>query len=276
MGAPVNQSVSRPLIVELIGTPGAGKSTFLPAVKEYFKLQGMQPWLVIEAARPFAERTPAGKLIRSWAPQSWRGPLLWQVFYQSSKACRAAFREDHRTLIDSTLDFQHRRPITPADREHVLHWFINLTGQYTFLKEHWRAGEVLIFDEGFVHRVVQLFASEVETVEPARVHAYLDMVPVPDLIIQPVASTETCLERVYLRGVWERFKNRDKAAVARFVANAHKAVDIAVEHIIAEGWPILRVPNDNRPASESIHELSAQLWSRYGIPANGLPVPANA
>ena len=268
MGAPVNPPESKALIVELIGTPAAGKSTFLPAIKDYFRLQRMQPWSVLEAARPFARRTPLGRLVNAWAPRTLRGPLLWQVFYHTSRMYRARFRSEHRELMDGTLRFQHQRPITEADRQHVLRWFINLTGQHSFLKAYARPGEVLIFDEGFVHRVVQLFASEVEPVDADRIRAYLAQVPVPDLIIEPRASVQTCVDRVYMRGVWKRFRDREKAAVTQFIANAHAAVDIAVDYMLAEGWPIIQVRNEDRPASESVHELSRQLSSRYQLLPN--------
>lgn len=266
----------RALIVELIGTPAAGKTTLLPALEAHFKLQRLQAWSVIEAARPFAQRTLPGRIVSALAPRSLQRPLLWQVFYQISRIHRVKFHLEHRALMDATLRFQHERPISEADRRHVLHWFVNLTGQYSLLKERSRAGEVLIFEEGFVHRVVQLFASEVEPVDAARIRDYLCQIPVPDLIIRPVASPETCVERVYLRGVWERFRNRDRAAVTRFIHNAHAAVDIAMEHAAAENWPVVQVLNENRPASESIHDLSRKLSSRYATAFHKAALPINA
>ncbi|MGE5073592.1 MAG: hypothetical protein ACM3MF_09200 [Anaerolineae bacterium] len=266
MGGVMSGAAGPVLVVEFIGTPGAGKSTFLPGVKEYFALHGMQPWLVIEAARPFVQRIAAGRLIAACAPRKLRGPLLWQVFSQASRLYQIKFRREHRQLMESVLRFQQQRPISDADREHVLHWFINLTGQYSFLRAHARPGEVLLLDEGFVHRVVQLFASEAEDLDAERIRAYLDQIPLPDLLIRPVASTQTCLERVYLRGVWKRFRDRDKASIARFVANAHEAVNIAVEHVQARGCPVFQVVNEDRPASEAIHRLYQQLSAGYQLP----------
>jgi thymidylate kinase len=276
MGGLVKQQDSKALIVELIGTPAAGKSTLLPAIKDYFRQQAMQPWSVIEAARPFARRTPLGRFVNAWAPARLRSPLLWQVFYQHSRLHRTRFHREHRAFMDALLRFQRQRPIPEADRRHVLHWFTNLTGQYGFLKEHSQTGEVLIFDEGFVHRVVQLFASEAEPVDAERIHSYLRQVPVPDLVIQPRASVETCVERVYLRGVWKRFKGRDKAVVTRFIANAYVAVNIAVDFMLTEGWPVVQVLNENRPASEAVHALSRQLSSKYQFVPNKALLSMNA
>lgn len=264
------------MIIEFISTPGAGKTSLRSAVKEFFAERGQHAWGVLEAARPFASRTEAGRLAGSLAPASLRGPLLWQAFYQASRLQRTGFRSEHQALIRSVEDFQRERPIPDADRRHVMGWFTNLTGQYRFLKTHAEKNDVLIFDEGFIHRVVQLFASEAETLDPARIRSYLDLVPVPDLIIQPQASLDTCLERVYRRGIWERFRGRDKVTVRRFMQNAHAAVGIAVEHICARGWPLLQVVNEDRTAAESARQLKTKLSSMYALAPGEINLLVNA
>ncbi len=268
------QSSSKALIVEFIGTPGAGKTTCLPVVKEFFAAQGFQTWSVLEASRPFAQRTSFGKWINSWAPTSLKSLFLWQVFYQSSKLRRITFRSENRELINSIIGFQRKRPISPTDRHHVLHWFINLTGQYQFLKEHAQDNDILIFDEGFVHRVVQLFASEAETLDEVRIHSYLSLIPVPDLIISPHASLETCFERVYRRGIWERYKDRDLTNVFRFMSNAHDTVGIALDYIRMRGWPVIQVNNESLPPVKVAHQLKQQLTEQYSLaaPQDTIPV----
>lgn len=271
----MNRRSSGPLIVEFISTPGAGKTSLLPAVKGFFSGHDRRAWGVIEAARPFAQRTTVGRIVSSLAPVSLRGPLLWQVFYLASRMERAKFRSANLKLIHSVEHFQRERPISPADQAHVMRWFTNLTGQYSFLKAHAGKEDVLIFDEGFIHRVVQLFASEAEMLEPDRIRSYLDQVPLPDLIIQPQASLETCLTRVYQRGIWERFQARDKGTVRRFMQNAHAAVGIAVEHIAARRWPLVQVDNESQPAAESARQLREKLTSIYTTARDNIPVPMN-
>jgi hypothetical protein len=270
------QSSSKALIVEFIGTPGAGKTTCLPAVKEFFAAQGFQTWSVLEASRPFAQRTRFGQWVNSWAPASLKSLFLWQVFYQSSKLRRMSFRSENKELINSILRFQRKRPISSTDRHHVLHWFINLTGQYHFLKEHAQDNDILIFDEGFVHRVVQLFASEVETLDEVRIQSYLSLIPVPDLIISPHASLETCFERVYRRGIWKRYKDRDLANVFRFMSNAHEAVSIALDYMRARGWPVIQVNNESLPPVEVAFQLKQQLTQQYSLSAPQDTIPIRA
>ncbi len=247
------------VIVEFIGAPGAGKTVLMPVVGAHFDRLGFQALSVLEAARPFAARTRIGKAVQSLAPGRPRRFLLWQVFYLFSFLHRQNFRRRNPALIGGTLAFQRQRPITAADRHHVLRWFIHLTGTYEFLSAYSRQDEVLVFDEGFVHRVVQLFASENEQPDPARVAAYLDLIPQPDLVIFPSASSATCERRVFERGVWERFRVKERDATSRFIANAHRVVTFAVGYIRSKGWTVIEVDNDNREISASLAALQENL-----------------
>jgi thymidylate kinase len=267
---------SKAMTVEFISTPGAGKTTLLPVVNEFFASRGLHARSVLEASRPFTQRTKIGKLVNSWAPASLKGPLLWQVFYHSSRMRRAVFRNENQELLDSVLRFQRTRPISRSDRQHVLRWFINLTGQYHFLKEHARANDVLIFDEGFIHRVVQLFASEAEPPDGIRIRSYLSLIPVPDLIITPQVSLKTCIERVYRRGIWERFKDRDKEVVSRFMTNAHTIVNLAIDYIHTRGWPVIQIINENQHPADSARQLRQKLASLYAPAAEEVFISINA
>jgi thymidylate kinase len=258
--------LATPLIIEFIGTPGAGKTTLVPAAGEYFNSRGFQARSVLEAARPFAERTLPGRAVRLLAPASIRQPLQWQLFYHLSNWKRSGFFARNRELTDMVLRFQRTRPISEADREHVLRWFLHLAGRYEFLNAHARPGEVLIFDEGFVHRVVQLFASEAEEPEPGRVKAYLDRVPRPDVVVFPYASPETCEQRVWRRGLWERFRSKSAAEVSRFIANSHAIVGLAVAHIRAAGWTVIEVDNDGTDPQVAKAALHRQLTSLFAEP----------
>ncbi len=259
----MNQSTSRAMIVEFISTPGAGKTTLLPVVKNFFASHGFHAWTVLEASRPFARRTKIGELVNTLAPASLKKPLLWQVFRQASRIRQATFRSENKELIDLVLRFQNTRPISQADRQHVLRWFINLSGQYHFLKEYTEADDVLIFDEGFIHRVVQLFASEIEPLDEERIRSYLSLIPVPDLIIAPWASLETCIERVHSRGIWDRFKDRDEETVSRFMTNAHAVVDLVLDNAYTKDCPVIQIQNENQSPAETAQQLQQKLTDLY-------------
>jgi len=231
------------MVIEFIGAPGAGKTTLIPTVADVCRTRGICARTVVDAARPSAQRTWAGQAVARFAPQTWRRPLLWQVFYHLSAWSRFAFCARHPRLIGSVLTTQLRRPIPAETRRHAWHWFIHLTGYYQFLLAQARDDEALILDEGFTHRVVQMYASHLETPDSDRIAAYVDLIPRPDLVIAVHAPWEVCLERIYQRGLWERFQRYSPDEVAAFVRNAHRIVNLTIDYIRGAGWTLLEVDN---------------------------------
>jgi hypothetical protein len=103
----------------------------------------------------------------------------------------------------------------------------------------------LIVDEGFVHRTVQLNSSAVERPDRAQVVAYVDALPLTDLVVIVHAPPEVCRQRVQARGVWPRLQHRSAAEIAMFVTNAHRAIGIAADHLRAGRRPVIEIDNDD-------------------------------
>jgi thymidylate kinase len=137
----------------------------------------------------------------------------------------------------------------------VLYWFYRLCGHYEFVKGKMRPDEVLIFDEGFMHRVVQLFASSVEVPDRHQISKYISRVPRPDLVIFIQAPKDMCEQRIYQRGLWERMRDKEPDEISRFVNNAYLAVNLAIEEGRRLDWSIIQIDNDHqdlRSAQKSI------------------------
>jgi hypothetical protein len=247
-------------IIEFIGAPGAGKSTLLPEVIRFFASQGCHAYTVVEAARPFARRTMAGRLVQRLVPTAWQRPLLWRVFYLHSVGHRLHFMAQHPKLIAQVLGSQRGRP-TAADahQRQVLPWLFRHMGYYAFLSHHLYPDEILLLDEGFSHRVVQLFTSSVEKPSQARIAAYIDLLPQPDLLIHVQATTAVCEQRIYERGLWQRAQHKTPAEIAQFVCHAHDAVELAVAHAKSKQWLVLEVVNDGKDLTAVIPNLQQQL-----------------
>ncbi len=247
------------MIVEFIGTPGAGKTTFMPFAQDHFRDQYFCPYSVVEAARPFAARTSIGKKMQYVSPVRMQRFLLWQIFYAYSYVYRSRFSAYNKKLMKTVLNYQSLRPISTADKRHVLRWYLHLTGSYEFLRTYAQAGEMLLFDEGFVHRVVQLFASENESPNFEEVKNYLDLIPKPDLVIYPKTSASVCEERVFERGVWKRFQKKGRNETGKFIRNAHKIVNYAVQYIRTKGWVVIEVDNNHVNLATSSFMLKSAL-----------------
>lgn len=262
------------MIIEFIGAPGSGKTTLLPTVIEVLNERGICARTVVEAARPYALRTLPGQAASRLAPASLRRAFLWQVFYHLSTLSRINFFLKHPRLIWQVFATQKRRPAGAGLRQRrVLYWFFHMAGYYEFLKAHVRPNEALIFDEGFIHRVVQLNASPVEEPQPNQIMSYIDLLPQPDLVVFTQAPATVCEKRIYNRGIWDHFSERSSAEVARFVANANQIVNLAVEHVKAKGWTVIEIDNGDNTPNASQAELRHKLRQLkfYTDQAPGLP-----
>jgi thymidylate kinase len=245
------QQQSEIVIIEFIGAPGAGKTTLLPTVIECLRERGIRAFTVVDAARPLVQRTRVGRVVHHLAPASLRRPLLWRVFLACSMVYRLRFCAEHPRLVWLVWWSQMRRPRAADVRERkVLHWYFRFVGYYAFLRAHLQPDEALIVDEGFAHRVVQLFASGVEAPDPQQIAAYVDLAPPPDLLVHVQASPQLCEERIHRRGLWERFQGKDPAEIGQFVANAHTTVQLTVEQSQRRNWCMIQVDNgDAQPST---------------------------
>lgn len=247
------------MIIEFIGAPGAGKTTLLPAVARFFEPHAYRAYTVVQAARPFACRTRSGKLVRKLAPTAWRQPLLWRAFYLQSMAERLRFMALHPQLIAQIMRSQRGRPARAHVRQRaVLPWLFRHMGYYEFLRRHIQPNEVLLFDEGFIHRVVQLFTSSVEKPTSAAIAAYIDLLPQPDLVIYVQASTAVCEQRIYERGLWPHAQQQAPAEISQFVQHAHEAAALAVTQARHREWQVLEVANDG----VDLTAVQANLWQQ--------------
>lgn len=154
---------------------------------------------------------------------------------------------------------QEERPITEDDLKHVMRWFIHLTGYYQFFLDIMQADDVVIYDEGFVHRVVQLFASENEKPDLALVANYLDLIPKPDLVVFTNTPVEICEERVFKRGVWERFEKKGPEATSTFISHASEVVNFSASYLRERGWNLIEVQNGEGEISTTEQTLKTKL-----------------
>lgn len=264
------------MIIEFLGTPGAGKSTLLAAAADYLNERGYCARSVVEAARPVAARTLIGRLIARPAPSRRRRALLWQVFYAGTEFERVRFLARHPGFMWSVWRYQYGRPLSAADRRHVLHWFNHHTGVYEFLRRRAAPADVFLFDEGFIHRVVQLFASEHEEPDARPVVTYVARLPRPDLVIYPTAPLETCLRRVYDRGLWARFAVKTPEETVRFLMAAERAVALAAAAARERGWLLVEIDNSGDPAAAAgrLRRALAEAVPPFAYPAQPRPIHA--
>lgn len=248
----------RPLVIELVGAPGAGKTTLATALVGLLREQGLEAASVIDAARGHAARTGIGRVIRRLAPRRLRRPLLWWLFYGLGLLHAVAFAREHRRLVRHVLSTQARRPLRPRLKAHILFWFFQLGGRTRFLATTARPGEVLVLDDGFLHRAVHLNADPRTDPDPRSVHLYVDLLPRPDLVVAVVAPPSVCDRRVRDRGVWRHSRHLTSAELSRYLAGARQVTDLVLDRARGGGATVVEIRNDE-PLDRVLSTLRSTL-----------------
>ena len=229
-------------VVELAGPPGAGKTTVLPAVADVLRRRGLVPRTPVEAARDLAARGPVGSLA-ALLPPTLRGRVLWGIYVVEASAL-GWWRVLRRSGLRSVVRDQRKRPTTAMVAERrIVKWFIRHVGTDALFRRRARTAEVLIVDEGYLHRAVQLFTSPGERATTAVVASYLTSIPPPALAVLVDAPPDVCTRRVAGRGVWPAFTGRTEDEVAAFVENAAITTGVVAEAWAALGNRIVTVDN---------------------------------
>lgn len=248
------------MIVEMLGAPGAGKTTMVAAVEEGCRAAGRTPFTIERAARCFAARTLLGRLAARVLPHRFERRAQWAVFRLASGWHTLRFAVAHHGLTRYLLASQRGRPAAAdAKGRRVVYWYLRTMGSYGFLRSKAAPDEVIVIDEGFVHRAVQLHASAVESPTASQIAGYVAVLPRPALLVHVDASPATCWRRVQARGAWARLSHRSSAEIERFVEHAHEAVTLLRAELDRQGWPVLEVDNDDEDPGEAATVLARAL-----------------
>jgi thymidylate kinase len=251
------------MIIEMVGAPGAGKTTLLAGIEDGCRAAGLTPVTVLDAARPFAARTILGWLVGHTVPARREAQALWVVFRISSgwHTLRAVI--DDPALTRRVLASQRSRPpAADARGRRVVYWYLRTMGSRRFLLARARPDEVIVFDEGFVHRAVQLHSSSVESPTRAQIAAYVADLPRSDLVVHIDASAEVCERRVQGRGVWARLDHRSPAEIHRFILHAHETVALVRAELDRRGWAVINVDNDGLDPAAAVAMLAREVAAR--------------
>lgn len=252
------------MIVDFIGAPGAGKSTLKHTVVDFFNRRGISANLVKQAGKETVRISILGRFITHATPRSLHAPFLWRTFYPLSVASRIPFIIRHQELIRLIVQTQSKRPKgAEIHQRRVISRFMQMIGFYEFLVHRCKPGEVLVFDEGFIHRVILLFASEVETPDPVMIRRYIDLIPKTDLLVYTVAPPEVCKKRILDRGLWGWSREKTDEQIERFIDNAIHTVEIAVDYVRKKDWPLVIIDNQNDGSLQAENALRKSLSVLY-------------
>ncbi len=245
------------MLVEFVGAPGTGKTTLASAAIQFLREQGSRVLAVEDLVSVCAARTQWGRIMTAVVPHPWQGSVLWRVYSWTRVYYRTQFAFKNYAFWQYIADLHRNRSIHEQDRRRIRRYLDGMMSLYQFYKVHMQPDEILIFDEGFAHRVTH-FVSDVEEPNPSVVMRYVELMPPSDLVILVRAPVETCVDRVWSRGLRGRLRDKSKREVNLFIANSAQAVDIAAHYIEHMGRNVLQVEN-NGSLDTCVASLTDQL-----------------
>jgi hypothetical protein len=260
------------MIVEFLGTPGAGKTTLATALVALMEEREIAAADVVGAGRDHVRRTRVGRLLARVAPGRARDLLLWQAFYLLGVAHAARFALERPALVRQAVRSQLRPGIRIRTRAHVLYWFAHLCGRYRFLTSTSAEREVLVLDDGFLQRTVHLYASPFDEPAEPDITRYVDLIPPPDLIVLVVAGWQECERRVRERGVWPHARHLSAAELSRYLERAERVVEMTTRRAQERAWTVIPIETEGGSGPSGLQApLASVLASVAGPSAGGRP-----
>jgi homoserine kinase type II len=141
--------------------------------------------------------------------------------------------------------------------------FFEVAGQTQYLRRRLRPGEIVLFEEGLVHRAVNLFAWEPGLLETGPVKTYFERLPAQGLVVLVHTPLETSLERATARGLPLRLRDKEPQAIERFMHNSGRILETAAAALTEMDRPMIEVDNSG-DLDESICALHSGLEKWFG------------
>jgi Ser/Thr protein kinase RdoA (MazF antagonist) len=218
-------------VLELVGLPGAGKTTTAPLVIAELRARGFRALTVHQAVDAGLARSTRGRLLRivGVRPPYRRRTRMLLVDAPATIALPVVAPRLAAALVDALW----RLPLGLGHRAAIAGRALRVVAAHRFLETRLRAGEVVVADEGPVHRVVNLYAWRASTpVKPIR--HYLDAAPLPGAVLEVHVPSDEAIRRLPGRegGLPERLRGADEARVRGFVDRADAVLAAARSHLV--------------------------------------------
>jgi len=219
------------LRVEFIGLPGVGKSTLRRDILGQLNRIDRKRYLSAGEAFLQVSKLDIDNIFRAplrYLPQS----LALKFSQKLTNRSLMQFDAQNRFLaargkaLSAFLISNAYRNMSLQDRKIVIGSFLEIGSMWECINGRLIDDPVIIFDEGFVQKSFMFVDHTNDSaVETAPLYAYLENIPLPDMIIYITADLGTCQKRMMTRskGLTERLKKADKQKVANFltISNNH-------------------------------------------------------
>lgn len=224
------------ITVEFIGIPGAGKSTLRKNVLNQLKgagadLFGSEEILFKEL---IAQKWSEDRITQSILKLLPEKIILKKVnhFFATSKLSLSAmcsFFVQYSELFSFVLNSDQFNSLQFNERKMALAFFLSSAAVYQMCNDSVDKETVVVFDEGFYQRTISMFLSPniKNQISYEQIRAYINSVPLTDVLIWVKADKKVCIQRMSSRkkGFPRRVKNKDE------IINYLKDAESVFEHL---------------------------------------------
>lgn len=254
------------LHIELIGLPGAGKSTLKAGMIRKFKKKGKICLGVREAFfssfSKSADDLVSQQLLKMFP--SWMvGILLKRSFIGSRYRFLAQnrFISQRSESIEAILSSDSFHEMPQEGRVLALSRFLGTAIEYQVIKEQIGEDVPIVFDEGFFQRGTSLFiipALEKYVASEESVFRYFDSVPTPNLLVLVETDLTKCAERMQTRGLPNRLAHLNPSLILPFILTCQQYFHHIIEWAQRRNKRVIRIVNNDLIES-AVLELSGKM-----------------
>ena len=239
------------MIIEFTGLPGSGKSTLSEILKKSLIAQGYRTFVLADASSFCYERIVASRVFKRIHFNSIFNPVtIWYGI---------VFFAHYPTLISQVARSQLGQNNTMVEKLMMLRWFWITSGLCQIFRQHLQKNEVLLCDEGLLHRSINLFTSLQAQPANGGLAKIVSALPTIDLILFVKVSKKTASYRLNKRGQHRRLKDKNSMEVDRFLENSQNYITQALKLIKEADSKIIEVDNNKNalPSQETLSSTCA-------------------
>ena len=218
------------MIVEFVGLPGSGKTTLHQRAVDRLEAFGEPYW----TSGTLGE---SKGYVSSWSPRFFPRGIVNALRKVSAKSRRVlsmteAMLKSHR-LVGLAVWYLLMSRRSVHDKVFAARLFFVALGNYWRVRTHTLADQIVLFDEGVVHRAFTVFVDGRREIDLAAIRRYAHMIPLPDVLVYLKVSPDVALERTHARprGLSRRFQGLSPGQECGVMADSAHMLDVLVDGI---------------------------------------------
>jgi len=236
-------------VVELVGVPGSGKTYISGLLKNEFNYHQIK---VFDRDNPYYINFKANDISKNKYPfffsKNYRAYRLFAKsidhIFQIRNKYYNKFERQNRNLILFVDEIIRNEIKLPNHRRLVEKWFANISAIYQMAKCSKNQNFIVLFDEGFIQKVISLFAShETSQINYEQIKTYLNLVPLPDALFSIHAPISLCKDRMFTRSLPRRLNGQSEENIVKYLDTTEKIFNFVIKYLNEMGIKIFNINN---------------------------------